>query len=115
MNRAQGNTRSDPDGFLHIQNFTVTASSGTAGIVWRLLDGHQKDIVESILIERACALEEAAGPEWTLAAHHFKHGNWRFRKTFLKAHFALVVVEACRVCQINPAALLERQWAELQF
>ena len=106
MNRAQGNTRSDPDGFLHIQNFTVTKASGTAGIVWKLLDAHQRGIVESILIERACALEESAGPEWTHAAHHFKHNTWRFRKSFLKSHFSLVVVETCKVCKINPLVIL---------
>lgn len=112
---AQGGSRSMPDGFLHIQNFTVTKASGTAGIVWKLLDDHQKGVVESILIERACALEESAGPEWSNAAHHFKHNVWRFRKSFLKSNFSLVVVETCRICKIDPAKLLAAQWSELQI
>lgn len=114
MNRAQGNTRSSPDGFLHIQNFTVTNASGTAGIVWRLLSEDQRNIVESILIERAIALEEAAGREWSGAAHHFKHNQWRFRKSFLKSNFSFVVVEACKLCKVDPGRLLAYQWLMLQ-
>lgn len=98
MNHAQGGNRSKPDGFLHIQNFTVTKASGMAGCVYvHILDDHQRHIVESILIERACALEEAAGPEWTEAAHHFKHNVWRFRKSFLKQNFKSAVHEATKV------------------
>lgn len=97
MNYAQGGSRALPDGFLHIQNFTVTKASGMAGCVYvHVLDDHQRHVVESILIERACALEEAAGPEWTEAAHHFKHGVWRFRKSFLKQNFKSVVHEATK-------------------
>lgn len=114
MNYKQGGSRSMPDGFVHIQNFTVTGASGVAGPVWRLMSRDQKKIVEAILIERAIALEESAGPEWTHASHHFKHGQWRFRKAFLKSHFSLVVVEALRLCKVDPAAILAVRWKELQ-
>lgn len=100
MNRAQGNTRQAPDGFLHIQNFTVTRASGMAGCVWAyVLDDTQRAIVESILVERAIALEESAGQEWTGAAVHEKHGYTRFRKTFLKEHFKFAVHEATKLMQ----------------
>lgn len=114
MKRAQGNTRSKPDGFLHIQNFTVTKASGMAGCVYvHILDDHQRHVVESILIERACALEEAAGTEWSNAAHHFKHDVWRFRKTFLKAHFKQAVHEATKVMQTPVLAVFkEKLFAE---
>lgn len=99
MNRAQGGTRSLPDGFLHIQNFTVTKASGMAGCVWAyVLDEHQKATVESILVERALALEAAAGREWTGAAvRDDKHGCYRFGKPFLKEHFQLAVHEATKL------------------
>ncbi|QZA71330.1 hypothetical protein ALEA_19 [Pseudomonas phage ALEA] len=100
MNLAQGNTRSLPDGFLHVQNFTVTKASGMAGCVWAyLLTEDQKAAVEIALVERARVLEATAGPEWTGAAHHHKHGVWRFRKSFLKEHFKEVVHEATKLMQ----------------
>lgn len=98
MNYAQGNTRSKPDGFLHIQNFTVTRSAGMAGCVWAyILNNDQRAAVEIALVERARVLEETAGSEWSGAAHHHKHGAWRFRKSFLKTHFKEVVHEATKL------------------
>jgi hypothetical protein len=93
MNLAQGNTRSNPDGFLHIQNFTVTKNSGFAGVVYiHLLDNHQKSLVEGLLIERAISLAVCGTDDNTETnLHHFKHGVWRFRKDFLKANFKEVV------------------------
>lgn len=97
MNRAQGGTRSLPDGFLHIQNFTVTKASGMAGCVYvHILDDHQREIVEGILIERAVAEVTAWGRPID-SQHHFKHGQWRFAKQFLKAHFKQAVHEATKV------------------
>ena len=88
MNLAQGNTRSLPDGFLHIQNFTVTKHSGMAGAVFtHILDDHQKSLVEGLLIERAITASLVDGED----RHHFKHGVWRFRKEFLKNNFKEVV------------------------
>lgn len=98
MNRAQGNTRQAPDGFLHIQNFTVTKHSGMAGVVYtHILDDHQKSLVEGLLIERAVSLTEAKGGEY----HHFKHGVWRFNKQFLKGNFKEVVHATTKIMQ-NP-------------
>lgn len=87
-----------PDGFLHIQNFTVTKASGMAGCVWAyLLDDHQKATVESVLYERAKAIESAAGPEWAEAAvRSDKHDCLRFRKSFLQENFKEAVHETTR-------------------
>jgi hypothetical protein len=98
MNRAQGNTRQAPDGFLHIQNFTVTKHSGMAGVVYtHILDDHQKSLVEGLLIE--CAI--TAGMVDGCGYHHFKHGVWRFRKDFLKRYFRQVVHATTKIMQ-NP-------------
>ncbi|WYW04270.1 hypothetical protein Kompost2_00020 [Pseudomonas phage vB_PpuP-Kompost-2] len=88
MNLAQGNTRSLPDGFLHIQNFTVTKHAGMAGVVYiHIMDAHQKQLVEGLLIERAITVGNLLKTE----CHHFKHGVWRFQKEFLRLHFREVV------------------------
>lgn len=101
MNRAQGNTRQAPDGFLHIQNFTVTKHAGMAGVVYtHILDDHQKSLVEGLLIERAISKGEDL--------HHFKHGVWRFRKEFLKGNFKEVVHAATKVMQ-NPVIITFRE------
>ncbi|QNJ57288.1 hypothetical protein Stalingrad_19 [Pseudomonas phage Stalingrad] len=93
MNRAQGGTRALPDGFLHVQNFTVTKASGIEGAIWAyLFTDQQKLHVEQLLWSVAIALEQAAGPEWTGAAvQDHKHGCHRFRKEFLKIHFKAAV------------------------
>lgn len=98
MNLAQGNTRSAPDGFLHVQNFTVTKHAGMAGVVYiHILDDHQKSLVEGLLIERAITVSELDGEE----RHHFKHGVWRFRKDFLRNNFKEVVHATTKIMQ-NP-------------
>jgi len=98
MNLAQGNTRSMPDGFLHIQNFTVTKHAGMAGVVYtHVLDAHQRSLVEGLLIERAVTLAEREGGYH----HHFKHGVWRFRKDFLRNNFKEVVHATTKIMQ-NP-------------
>lgn len=103
MNLAQGNTRSMPDGFLHIQNFTVTKHAGIAAVVYtHILDCHQKALVEGLLLQRAWTIESSAediGLVNTVAAH--KHGVWRFRKDFLKANFREVVHATTKIMQ-NP-------------
>lgn len=100
MKHRQGGTRALPDGFLHIQNFTVTKASGMAGCVYvHILDDHQRHVVEGILIEQAVAREERAaraGNEFLLL-HHFKHGQWRFDKRFLKDSFKSAVHNATKV------------------
>lgn len=100
MNRAQGNTRQAPDGFLHIQNFTVTKHAGIAAVVWsHAFDDHQKGIVESLLIELACS--NPVGD-----VHHFKHGAWRFRKEFLKVNFEWAVFKLAQAIKLDPASML---------
>ena len=97
MNRAQGNTRAKPDGFLHIQNFTVTKHSGMAGVVYtHILTPAQQRVVEHLLIERAVSLEV---PGTVLFMH--RHDVWRFRKDFLKANFREVVHATTKIMQ-NP-------------
>jgi hypothetical protein len=98
MNLAQGNTRSAPDGFLHVQNFTVTKHAGMAGVVFiHILDDHQKSLVEGLLIERAITVSELDGED----RHHFKHGVWRFRKDFLRNNFKEVVHATTKIMK-NP-------------
>ena len=111
MKHKQGGTRSLPDGFLHVQNFTVTKASGVGGIIWQLFDDNQKGIVEAVMIERAIACD--ANRYFDVEAHHFKHGQWRFRKSFLKANFTLVVLNTCTICKVSPAQLLAEQITEL--
>jgi hypothetical protein len=104
MNRAQGNTRRAPDGFLHIQNFTVTKHAGMAGVVYtHILDAHQRSLVEGLLIEKACS---DTCHQWNKGniidpIHHFKHDVWRFRKDWLKENFREVVHAATKVMK-NP-------------
>lgn len=99
MNLAQGNTRSLPDGFLHVQNFTVTKASGMAGCVWAfILTPTQREIVELVLTQRAKSKEAHKDlPEGTLV--HFKHGTVRFTKDFLKENFQRVVHEVTKAMQ----------------
>ncbi|ALO79978.1 hypothetical protein AU161_gp18 [Pseudomonas phage PPPL-1] len=88
MNRAQGNTRSMPDGFLHIQNFTVTKAAGMAAVVYtHLLTDEGRDVVQNLLMERARVIEERED----IFLFHEKHGTYRFRKDFLKENFREVV------------------------
>ena len=94
MNLAQGGFRSMPDGFLHIQNFTVTKASGMAGCVYvHILTDNERTAVEALLVAKAQALEEISGVE----VCHFKHGVWRFKKSFLKEAFAKAVHTSTRI------------------
>lgn len=94
MKRAQGNTRRQPDGFLHIQNFTVTKHSGMAGVVYtHILTTIQRQHVEGLLIERAMVIEADTG----VMQFHFKHDQWRFRKEFLKGNFREVVHASTKI------------------
>lgn len=103
MNRAQGNTRSKPDGFLHIQNFTVTKHAGIAGAVWvHVFDDHQRGLVEGILIELAIR-------NGILDTHHFKHNCWRFRKEFLRANFEWAVFKVCQAIRLDPAQIIYQE------
>lgn len=95
MKRAQGNTRSKPDGFLHIQNFTVTKAAGIAAAVWvHVFDDHQKALVEGILVELA---------EGNPLKMHVKHDTVRFRKAFLQVNFEYAVFKLCQAIRSNPA------------
>ncbi|WYW00651.1 hypothetical protein Vasula_00014 [Pseudomonas phage vB_PpuP-Vasula] len=99
MNRAQGNTRSKPDGFLHIQNFTVTKAAGIAASVWvHVMDDHQRRLVEGILIELAVHNGRPV--------HHFKHDVWRFDKRFLQVNFEWAVFKVCQAIHLEPASAL---------
>jgi len=98
MRRAQGNTRSKPDGFLHVQNFTVTKASGIAAAVWvHVFDEHQRQLVEGILTELA---------EGNPLKVHVKHDCVRFRKGFLQVNFEYAVFKLCQAIRIDPAQLL---------
>lgn len=92
MNYAQGNTRAKPDGFLHIQNFTVTKHAGLAGVVYiNLFEDCQRETVETLLIDRAYYEVRAGRYSSIEQLVHIRHGATRFRKDFLKEHFQRVV------------------------
>ena len=98
MNLAQGNTRSAPDGFLHVQNFTVTKAAGVAAIVWtHAFTDEQREIVEDIL--RGLAENDPLKV-------HFKHGVWRFRKGFLQVNFEWAVFKVAQALRLDPAQYL---------
>lgn len=101
MRRAQGNTRSKPDGFLHVQNFTVTKAAGIAAAVWvHALDEHQRGLVEGILMELA-----RDNP----LKVHVKHGTIRFRKEFLQVNFEWAVFKLCRAICLDPAQVVYQE------
>lgn len=107
MNRAQGGTRSMPDGFLHIQNFTVTKASGMAGCVYiHMMTDNERTAVEALLVSKAEVLQDLSGIE----VCHFKHGQWRFRKGFLKENFAKAVHTSTR---ITTSPIVERFKSQL--
>ncbi|QJD54663.1 hypothetical protein PssvBMR2_gp20 [Pseudomonas phage MR2] len=98
MNRAQGNTRALPDGFLHVQNFTVTKQAGIAAIVWtHAFTLEQREIVEDILRGLAEGDERRC---------HYKHGCWRFSKPFLKVNFEWAVFKVAQALRLDPAQTL---------
>lgn len=109
MRLAQGNTRSKPDGFLHLWNFAATKSSGLAGALFNyVMTARQRDIVESALIELA---DKQTGrltfsPEDPEPYAHFKHDTWRFRKDFLQTHFQSVVYGTFKLFRKSPAELM---------
>lgn len=88
MNRAQGNGRAKPDGFLHLNNFSHVPRSGLAGAIYeRVMTEKQRELVELTLLE----LAQGSGDKF-----HFKHNVWRFRKDFLIEHFSHVVYSVMR-------------------
>ncbi len=101
MRRAQGNTRSRPDGFLHVQNFTVTKAAGIAAAVWvHAFDDHQKALVEGVLLELAEKRPEKC---------HVKHGTVRFHKGFLQVNFEWAVFKVAQSIRVNPAKIIYDQ------
>ncbi|WP_426101444.1 hypothetical protein [Pseudomonas sp. PSPC3-3] len=99
MNRAQGNGRAKPDGFLHLNNFSHVRQSGLAGVLYeRLMTVKQQELVELTLLELAAT--QAATTE---SYAHFKHEVWRFKKSFLKDHFVHVVYSVFRSVRKSPA------------
>lgn len=115
MRRAQGNTRSSPDGFLHIQNFTVTKHAGMAAVIYtHILDKGQQGLVQDILWERAVLAELAAeevGVPYTAVMS--RHGYLRFSKNFLKENFMEAVHQTTKAMNLPVAKVfLEKLIAE---
>lgn len=95
MRLAQGNTRSKPDGFLHLNNYSHVRQSGIAGILYeRLMTDKQRELCELTLLELA---------QGSQVQPHFKHDVWRFPKTFLNLHFKSVVYSVYRSIKKSPA------------
>lgn len=111
MRIAQGNTRSKPDGFLHLWNFAATKASGLAGALFNyVMTERQREIVEAALIELAEKAAERDTPEFMAVDiemyRHFKHEVWRFRKDFLLTHFKPVVYGSFRLFRRNASELM---------
>jgi len=105
MKMAQGNTRSKPDGFLHLWNFAATKSSGLAGALFNyVMTNRQREVVETALIERA-EKQDQVDPNGAPTAH-FRHETWRFRKEFLKGHFKAVVYGTFKLFRRNASELM---------
>ncbi|MGM2755101.1 hypothetical protein ACS2QP_27515, partial [Bacillus cereus group sp. Bce019] len=52
MRHAQGKPRALPDGYLHLQNYSVTKASGMAGALFNyVMTERHKEIVEAALLE----------------------------------------------------------------
>ncbi|WP_181109733.1 hypothetical protein [Pseudomonas oryzihabitans] len=99
MRMAQGNTRSKPDGFLHLWNFAATKASGLAGALFNyVMTERQREIVETALIE----LADKAGPD----VCHFRHETHRFTKGFLKENFKAVVYGCFKLFRRNASELM---------
>ncbi|MEJ3666497.1 hypothetical protein [Stutzerimonas stutzeri] len=100
MRLAQGNTRSKPDGFLHLWNFAATKGSGLAGALFNYaMTERQREVVETALIERA-EKQDKLDPKGAPTAH-IKHETWRFKKDFLMEHFKPVVYGTFKLFRRN--------------
>lgn len=102
MRMAQGNTRSKPDGFLHLWNFSATKGSGLAGALFNyVMTERQRSIVENALIELAEKHSDPKDPQW-----HLKHDTVRFTKEFLLANFKSVVYGTFKLFRRNASELM---------
>lgn len=95
---AQGKKRKLPDGFLHLNNYSHTRSSGIAGSLYeRVFNEKQQEIVESALLD-LCRGDESLV--------HFKHGVYRFDKWFLQENFQSVVYGTCDLIRRTPQHMI---------
>lgn len=102
MRLAQGNTRSKPDGYLHLWNFAATKSSGLAGALFNyVMTERQREVVETALIERAEKQVTTGEPLW-----HERHETSRFRKDFLMDQFKPVVYGTFKLFRRNASELM---------
>lgn len=111
MQMAQGNTRSKPDGFLHLWNFAATKGSGLAGALFNyVMTKRQQGIVEAALIELAEKQAQRDSPEFQPVNAemyaHYKHEVWRFRKDFLLSNFKPVVYGTFKLFRRNASELM---------
>lgn len=100
MRRAQGKPRAKPDGYLHLQNYSVTRAAGMAGALFNhLLTKRQEEIVEAALLELAQKQSPEAKAIRPVAI--FKHDCWRFDKDFLHVAFKPVVYGTFKLIRQN--------------
>lgn len=101
MRHAQGKPRAKPDGYLHLQNFSVTKASGMAGALFNyVMEPRQKEIVEAALLELAQKQDLNTHPR-PVAAFNAEHDCWRFDKSFLAVAFKPVVYGTYRLIRRN--------------
>lgn len=99
MQRAQGKPRALPDGYLHLQNYSVTRASGMAGALYNyIMTSRQCEIVEAALLELVQKQDLKTNPRPVAI---FKHDCWRFDKAFLSVAFKPVVYGTFKLIRKN--------------
>ncbi|WP_323115371.1 hypothetical protein [Pseudomonas guariconensis] len=99
MRRAQGKPRALPDGYLHLQNYSVTKASGMAGALFNyVMTERHKEIVEAALLELAQKQDLTVNPRPVAI---FKHDCWRFDKEFLATIFKPIVYGTYKLIRRN--------------
>lgn len=99
MRHAQGKPRAMPDGYLHLQNYSVTKASGMAGALFNyVMTERHKEIVEAALLELANKQDLKANSRPVAI---YKHDCWRFDKDFLSVAFKPVVYGTYKLIRRN--------------
>lgn len=101
----QGGSRSLPDGFLHLNNYSHSLRSGMAGVMFeRVFTPQQRETVCELL--RELATEEMARSVDFKQLFHFKHGVYRFEKDFLDQNFKGMVYGYMKLVHKSASALM---------
>ena len=103
MQIKQGGTRSLPDGYLHLNNYSHSTKSGLAGSLYeRVMTDRQRKLVVNCLLE--IADKETKAQKYDVDIYMFKHDTYRFHKEFLNEHFKPVVYGCYKFIHKSPAS-----------